>query len=230
MPHEENTRRLQTALNELNNVLQIADESATLLEPLCGPEPDATKYFGFLRSSLERANKVAAQIADYIEGRPAPPPVLVPQPAASGNVTGIEIANANASGELIMLIDDEPLVTMLATEMLVYAGYRVVSALEPFRALEIFRKIGTQIDLVILDFTLPIMDGSEVFAELQQIRPNVAVMLSSGYAEQTVLRAMLAKGLRGFLPKPYTEQKLLAQVRSTLDALNRERTGERRVL
>jgi CheY-like chemotaxis protein len=129
-----------------------------------------------------------------------------------------------------MIIDDEPMVNMLASEMLTYAGYRVISALEPFHALDVFKKIGEKIDLVILDFTLPIMDGSEVFTELQQIRPKAAVMLSSGYAEQTVIRAMLSRGLRGFLPKPYTEEKLLTQVRSTLDALRSERTGERRVL
>ena len=50
------------------------------------------------------------------------------------------------------------------------------------------------------------------------------------FAEQERLRSMLARGLRGFMPKPYTQQKLLTQVRATLDALNAERTGERRIL
>jgi FixJ family two-component response regulator len=55
-------------------------------------------------------------------------------------------------------------------------------------------------------------------------------MLSSGFAEQKKVHSMLVRGLRGFLPKPYTKQKLLSQVRSTLDAIRSERTGERRVL
>ena len=50
------------------------------------------------------------------------------------------------------------------------------------------------------------------------------------HLRQNVLRGMLARGLRGFIPKPYTQQKLLTQVRSTLDALNAERSGLRRVL
>jgi FixJ family two-component response regulator len=74
------------------------------------------------------------------------------------------------------------------------------------------------------------MDGSDVFTELLQINPKVPVVLSSGFAEQERLRGMLAKGLRGFIPKPYTQQKLLTQIRSTLDTLQAEKTGERRVL
>jgi len=62
------------------------------------------------------------------------------------------------------------------------------------------------------------------------INPQVPVVLSSGFAEQERLRSMLARGLRGFIPKPYTQQKLLTQIRSTLDALQAERTGERRVM
>jgi CheY-like chemotaxis protein len=230
MPEGDDIRWLQAAINELNNVLQIADESAHLLEPLCPNQEEAKKYFDFLRSSIERATKVTAQLADRLDGKtPQPEEASAAAPAAAAQ-DGIEIVNPQGPRELIMLIDDEAMVNLLATEMLTYAGYRVVSALDPFRALEIFRKIGNQVDLVMLDFTLPIMDGGEVFEELQRIRPNVAVMLSSGYAEQSVIRAMLARGLRGFLPKPYTEAKLLTQVRAVLDAIRSERTGERRVL
>jgi CheY-like chemotaxis protein len=55
------------------------------------------------------------------------------------------------------------------------------------------------------------------------INPQVPVVLSSGFTEQDKLKWMLAKGLRGFIPKPYTQQKLLLQVRSTLDAMKGER-------
>ena len=84
--------------------------------------------------------------------------------------------------------------------------------------------------MVILDFTMPIMDGADVFNELLLMNPRVPVVLSSGFTEQDRLRGMLAKGLRGFIPKPYTSDKLLAEVRTTLDALREEKTGERRVI
>ena len=61
------------------------------------------------------------------------------------------------------------------------------------------------------------MDGDAVFEELRALNPEIAVVLSSGFAEQTKVGAMLAQGLRGFIPKPYTSAKLLEQVRSILD-------------
>lgn len=91
------------------------------------------------------------------------------------------------------------------------------------RAIKIYTRLQNRIDLVILDFTMPIMDGAEVFDELRAINPRVPVVLSSGFAEQEKVKAMLAKGLRGFMPKPYTQQKLLMQVRTTLDAMRNER-------
>ena len=92
----------------------------------------------------------------------------------------------------------------------------MITARDGFQAIEMYRKLRDQIALIILDFTMPAMDGSDVFAELLQINPRVPVVLSSGFAEQTRLQSMLARGLRGFIPKPYTQQKLLSQVRATL--------------
>ena len=86
-----------------------------------------------------------------------------------------------------------------------------------FEALKIYERIGKRIGLVILDFFLPIMDGDAVFDELRTMNPNVNVVLSSGFAEQHKISAMLTQGLRGFIPKPYSGEKLLAQVDSTLD-------------
>jgi CheY-like chemotaxis protein len=132
--------------------------------------------------------------------------------------------------ELVMIVDDEDFVTLLAQRVLTDEGYRVVTAKDGFQAIDTYRKLKDQIALIILDFTMPVMDGSDVFEELLLIEPKVPVVLSSGFAEQSRLRTMLARGLRGFIPKPYTQQKLLTQIRSTLDALQSERTGERRVL
>jgi CheY-like chemotaxis protein len=129
----------------------------------------------------------------------------------------IKVLNPGGSKELILLVDDEAEITGLASEMLAEEGYKVIAAPDGFEALRIYRKIGNQIGLVILDFFLPVMDGDAVFDELRALNPKIDVVLSSGFAEQNKLGAMLALGLRGFIPKPYTREKLLAQVRSTLD-------------
>ena len=129
----------------------------------------------------------------------------------------IKVKNPKGNREYLLLIEDEREVADLAAEMLAEEGYKVIIAYDGFEALRIYEEMGKQIGLVILDFFLPVMDGDAVFDELRGINPDINVVLSSGFAEQSKIGAMLAQGLRGFIPKPYTWEKLLEQVRSTLD-------------
>ena len=141
-----------------------------------------------------------------------------PASGDNGVPLGVRVKNPNGNREYLLLIEDEPDVADLASEMLAEEGYRVVIAHDGFEALKIYEKMGKQIGLVILDYFLPVIDGDAVFEELRSINPKVNVVLSSGFAEQTKIASMLAQGLRGFIPKPYSREKLLEQVRSTLDA------------
>jgi CheY-like chemotaxis protein len=136
----------------------------------------------------------------------------------NGVPPGVRVKNAHGSREYLLLIEDEPDVADLASEMLAEEGYRVVLAHDGFEALKIYETMGKQIGLVILDYFLPVIDGDAVFEELRALNPKVNVVLSSGFAEQSKIASMLAQGLRGFIPKPYSREKLLEQVRSTLDA------------
>jgi CheY-like chemotaxis protein len=137
---------------------------------------------------------------------------------AGKSAAEIKIKNPKGNREYLLLIEDEPEVAELAAEMLAEEGYRVILAHDGFEALRIYEEMGKEIGLVILDYFLPVMDGDAVFDELRTLNPEVCVVLSSGFAEQSKIAAMLAQGLRGFIPKPYTREKLLEQVRSTLDA------------
>ena len=151
-----------------------------------------------------------------IVATPAPAPVAAAKPEAIPS--DIKVLNPKGNRELILLVDDETEISEIASEMLAEEGYKIILAKDGFEALRIYQTIGKQVGLVILDFFLPVMDGDAVFDELRALNPNVNVVLSSGFAEQSKLGAMLAQGLRGFIPKPYTREKLLEQVRSTLDA------------
>ncbi len=128
------------------------------------------------------------------------------------------LLNPQGKRELILIVDDDTEITKFASQMLTEEDYRVILAKDGFEALRIYENLGRRIGLVILDFFLPVMDGDAVFDELRALNPSVDVVLSSGFAEQSKLGGMLAQGLRGFIPKPYTREKLLEQVRSTLDA------------
>jgi two-component system, cell cycle sensor histidine kinase and response regulator CckA len=134
----------------------------------------------------------------------------------------LQIANIAGDRELILIVDDEPNVCLLAQMILCEQGYKVITAYDGTQALEVFDKIGRHVGLVILDFIIPGRDGEAIFYQLKQRDPNVAVLLSSGYAEHPRLTPMVANGLAGFIPKPYSRQRLLDQVRSTLDQRPRQ--------
>ncbi len=234
MPDTEDPTWVKATANELNNLLQVISESSQVLQSICAETADSEKYFAILRNGVERAAKVARVMAERADGstpeaRPAPAPAAAPapEPVAASDIT---VLNPTGARELVLIVDDEEFVTLLAQRVLTDDGYRVITARDGFRALEIYRKLKEQIALVILDFTMPVMDGADVFNELLAMNPKVPVVLSSGFTEQESLRAMLARGLRGFIPKPYTQAKLLTQIRSVLDSLHAERSGERRIL
>ncbi len=127
------------------------------------------------------------------------------------------ILNPQGARELILVVDDDPEILELAGAMLEFEDYRVISVNDGIEALRIYRQMGNKISLIILDYFLPIMDGDAVFDELKAIDPGVQVVLSSGFGEQSTLGGMLARGLRGFIPKPYTHEKLIEQIRSILE-------------
>jgi CheY-like chemotaxis protein len=177
----------------------------TVVPPPSKAAPTPTKAEGDPEKSPARVKAAAAA-----SKTPPAKPTSIP--------ADIKVLNEKGNRELILLVEDEREVAELAAAMLTDEGYQVIIARDGFEALRIYQQISKQVGLVILDFFLPVMDGDAVFDELCALNPDVAVVLSSGFGEQSKLGNMLARGLRGFIPKPYTREKLLAQVRSTLDA------------
>jgi PAS domain S-box-containing protein len=102
----------------------------------------------------------------------------------------------------VLLVDDEDLVLDIGSAMLQALGWTVVTAKGGKEAVEVF-KSRKDIALVILDFTMPQMNGAQCLKELQQLRPDVKVMMSSGFSEQEVVQRFQGKGLAGFVQKPY---------------------------
>jgi len=183
-----------------------------------GPDAGRPPQFKVVRSAAETVSAKTqsqekpsgAKAVEVEKKKTADAPLAIPPE--------ITVLNPKGSRELILLVDDEAEIAELASTMLTDEGYRVILARDGFEALKIYQQIGKLIALVILDFFLPVMDGDAVFDELRSLNPDVVVVLSSGFAEQSKLGNMLAQGLKGFIPKPYTADKLLEQVRSTVDA------------
>jgi PAS domain S-box-containing protein len=127
-----------------------------------------------------------------------------------------KMLNVNGAAKL-MIVDDDETVREVATMMLEGFGYNVVTAIDGLDACEQYTEYGDEIDLVILDMTMPRMDGEETFARLRELDPEVKVVLSSGYNEQDAMSNFNSDGLSGFLQKPYQLQELIGQVQRSLD-------------
>jgi two-component system, cell cycle sensor histidine kinase and response regulator CckA len=120
--------------------------------------------------------------------------------------------------ETVLFVDDEEGIVDVSRLMLERLGYRVITALGGCRALEIFKSLNAEIDLVILDMIMPGMSGSETFNELKKIRPDVKVVLSSGYSINGQAKKILDRGCLGFIQKPFSLRDLSVKLRRILDS------------
>jgi len=125
----------------------------------------------------------------------------------------------------ILVIDDEESVRQAATTALENYGYKVVVADNGKEGIELFQKLNSEISLVLLDMTMPVMSGEEALVRLQKIRPAVPVVLSSGYNEAEATRSFTGKGLAGFVQKPYTAAQLAEEVQNALQGRRHHRRG-----
>ena len=116
----------------------------------------------------------------------------------------------------ILLVDDEESVRTMGRRMLERIGFQVLTAADGRAALEIYRARRGEIALVLLDLTMPDLDGEETFHELRHIDPNVRVVMSSGYTESEIVPRFAGQGLTGFLQKPYTTAALMECLRGPL--------------
>jgi CheY-like chemotaxis protein len=121
----------------------------------------------------------------------------------------------------ILVVDDEPAARVLANRVFSEAGFEVTAVQSGFECLEHYRKQPNGFDLVLLDLSMPFMDGEETFRHLRGINPNVVALLSTGFLApaQERIERMLAGGLAGFLRKPHRPDELLAQVQAILEKM-----------
>jgi len=172
-------------------------------------------------STLSFANPIQRSITPTPSSARSSVVVKIPLREISSSADESEegkIQNPDGKGELILLVDDNLDILEQTCATLILEDYRVVLAKDGPEALRIYRRLGAQISLVILDYFLPVVDGDTVFDELKAMNSEVQVVLSSGFGEQAKLGNMLERGLRGFIPKPYTRARLIKQMRAILDS------------
>ncbi|WP_158247131.1 ABC transporter substrate binding protein [Geothermobacter hydrogeniphilus] len=116
----------------------------------------------------------------------------------------------------ILIVDDDETVRSVGRMMLEEYGFKVHLAEDGREGVDLLRRNPDRIGLVLLDLTMPHIDGEEAFRQMRTIKPDIRVILSSGYNEQDATDLMAGKGLAGFLHKPYRSEDLLTKVIETL--------------
>lgn len=106
----------------------------------------------------------------------------------------------------------------LAAQWLQMLGFTVLTAADGAAAVEVFRVRGADIACVVLDLTMPHQDGVATLAQLRQLRPDIKVILSSGYPAEEALQRFGGHGVAGFVQKPYALDSMRAEVERVLRA------------
>jgi CheY-like chemotaxis protein len=118
---------------------------------------------------------------------------------------------------LVLVVDDDEYVIQAAYVALKSFGYSVIVAEDGYKAVEIFRSRGAEIDLVVLDLTMPGMRGDETLHALRDLRPEVKVLLSTAYDEEETARQVATTDVVDFLQKPYDPNRLAIKVKQLLE-------------
>jgi len=138
-------------------------------------------------------------------------------PEAAPSVAVAERATGARSG-LVLVVDDEPVVRTTTQAMVEHLGFSVLTAVDGREALDLFRRVGEQVAFVLLDLTMPDMDGLETLVELRHLRPDVRVLLASGFDQTEISERCGRERPDGFLQKPFQLETLQAAIAQVLRA------------
>jgi two-component system, cell cycle sensor histidine kinase and response regulator CckA len=142
---------------------------------------------------------------------------IAEQGAEPARQTETEASGAIMGSGLVLFVDDEAQLRNMAELMLGRLGFEVIKACHGMEALEIFRMRKNEISLVILDLTMPGMNGWETLEALRALRPDIPAVLASGYDMATAMEGKRAELLHAFLHKPYSMAELKAAIGVTVE-------------
>jgi PAS domain S-box-containing protein len=142
----------------------------------------------------------------------------IPSPAVEVTADAGVATRARASGDTLLLVEDDEIMRDLLTEILEETGYVVVAAAEPAEALRRVQTHDGTIDLVITDVVMPRTSGFELVKELRAHRPDIRILYMSGYTDQVLASRGELHADDAFIRKPFGNDYLLAKVREVLDA------------
>ncbi|HEX9009492.1 MAG TPA: ATP-binding protein [Holophagaceae bacterium] len=120
---------------------------------------------------------------------------------------------------VLLVVDDEAPARAVARGLAEAHGFQVLEAADGQEALGLFELRHRELSAVLMDLTMPHLDGRRAFLRMHEINPGVPVVMTSGYSEEDVVADFLGRGLAGFLAKPYQSGQFLAVLRQAIGAV-----------
>jgi len=193
-----------------------AQQAARAFEPFYSTRPDARGLGLATVLGVVRSHGGALWL-DSTPGQGSTVTVLLPLADADERAhSASDITLSDAVTRCLLVVDDEESVRDVISDILECAGYRVLLAADGREALELYQAHSREIDGVLLDMTMPRMNGQECFRVLHRDHPQARVLLMSGYTEQDAIGRFDTTGLAGFVQKPFAARGLLEILERTL--------------
>jgi CheY-like chemotaxis protein len=145
--------------------------------------------------------------------------VLLPAGARAAAKTVREAGRIDLRGTgTILVADDEAFVRRAVKSALERQGYQVLLAENGREAVDLLRAHGAEVRVVLLDLTMPLLGGEEALRELRRVRPDVSIVLSSGFNEAEAIQRFAGQRLSGFIQKPYTAAQLAEKIKMVVES------------
>ena len=122
--------------------------------------------------------------------------------------------------ERILLVDDEPSIVRMITQMLTRSGYEVIGKTSSASALNVFKEAPEQFDLVISDMTMPEISGDQLAQAIKQIRPGITIILCTGHSNRMDENKAKDLGIEAFITKPFSRKSITEAIPKVLSMRN----------
>lgn len=154
-------------------------------------------------------NRIWKELLDRDTGEPREPWARPATPPSSHRVESEVRGKPRATCGKLLVVDDDPLVLAMTERALRHYGFEVLTAADGPTAVELYRDEGKTIDLVVLDMTMPGMDGIDTCVALYKLDVRVHVIFASGYDSGAADSGELPDCVKGFVQKPYRPSELV---------------------
>jgi DNA-binding response OmpR family regulator len=149
--------------------------------------------------------------------------ILLPCAGAVAGTTADAIADVDEAAApsreaTVLVVEDEDPLRQAVTRMLAKAGFRALPVDNGSDAIELLRSDAGEIDAILLDMTIPGALSQEVLAEAVQVRPNIKIILTSAYGEETARTILSGAPINGFVRKPFQFAHLVRTLRNVLSS------------